>query len=408
MRTILHSDLNAFYASVECLYRPEIRDKPVAVCGDPQARHGIVLTKNEHAKRYGVRTGEAVWQARQKCPGLVVVPPNGRNYQRFSRWVRDIYAEYTDRVEPFGLDEAWLDVTGQDGARLADELRRRIREEFGITASVGVADNKIFAKLGSDMKKPDATTVITREYFREKVWPLPVGDLLYVGPATRRKLTQRNLLTIGDVACCDVAVLRGALGKAGEMLHTFANGEDRSPVARIGEAEPVKSIGNSTTPPRDLRCDEDAKYMLTLLAESVGARLREQGFCCRVVQISVRDCELFTFERQARLEQDTDLTQEIAACALALFRRNYRWERPVRSVGVRVTELSDRRNGEQVSLFDAPKREAQRSLEKAVDGLRARFGEQCVQRGMLLCDPTLTGAKSEETYVHRALGWVWR
>lgn len=214
-RTILHCDMNNFYASVECLYNPALRGKPVAVGGDVEARHGIILAKNYEAKKYGVQTGEALWQAKQKCPGLTIVPPSFEKYLRFSRLAREIYGCYTDRIESFGLDECWLDLTGSErlfggGKAVADKLRERIKFELGVTISVGVSHNKIFAKLGSDMKKPDATTVITRENYKDVVWPLPVSDLLFVGPATTRKLARYGIHTIGQLAQADGRRMAGA------------------------------------------------------------------------------------------------------------------------------------------------------------------------------------------------------
>ena len=296
-RIILHSDMNNFYASVECLYNPDLRGKPVAVAGDPEARHGIVLAKNEEAKRFGVQTGDPLWMAKQKCPDIVFTPPHYDRYMQFSAAARKIYGEYTDQVEPYGLDECWLDVTGSmklfgDGKTIADELRHRIRQELGVTVSVGVSYNKIFAKLGSDMKKPDATTVITSERFKEIVWPLPVSDLLYVGRATHQKLKRYYIKTIGDLAAADRRFLQCLLGQNGLMLWKFANGLDTSPVSNIGAKSLIKSIGNSTTAPRDLVTDEDIKITLYVLCESVSARMREYGFVCDTVQLGVRDNEL--------------------------------------------------------------------------------------------------------------------
>lgn len=393
MRTILHSDLNAFYASVEELYNPSLQWVPMAVCGDSEARHGIVLTKNQLAKGFGVKTGEAIWQAKKKCPALVTVPVNMDRYVRFSKWMREIYADYTDQVEPFGMDEAWLDVTGENGERVANEIRWRAKEELGITASIGVSDNKIFAKLGSDMKKPDATTVITHDNFRQKVWPLPAGDLLYVGPSALRKLKARGIGTIGDIACCDISLLKNMLGGAGETLHAFANGLDETPVARAGSDPPTKSIGNSTTTSRDMVNEEDAKWVLMMLAEMVGRRLREEGFRGSEVQIWIRDSEMHGFERQTRLDKPTDLDGEILACALGLFRESYGWMKPVRGLGLRVGKLSFAGSAEQVSLFDDPLREKQRAAEKTIDMLRKRYGDTCIRRAYLLCD----GQKLAET-----------
>ena len=386
MRTILHSDLNNFFASVECVYDPTLKERPMAVCGDPQARHGIVLAKNLPAKRAGVVTGEAIWQARQKCPDMVVRPPNYALYLRFSGMVRRIYAAYTHQIEPFGLDEAWLDVTGHelDGEAIAAQLRKRTREELGLTLSVGVSFNKVFAKLGSDMKKPDATTVILPDNYREKVWPLPAEALLFVGPATRRRLADRNLHTIGDIARCDPGVLRAALGKCGEMLWTFANGLDQSPVAALDETAAIKSVGNSTTGPRDISCDREARAVLTALSESVAERLRAQGMRGRVVCLSVRDCDLRCFSVQRRVPVATALANEIGECAMALFRKHYRWPRPVRSLGVSVSALELEGQAEQLSMFPDAGRIRRYELERTVGDIRRRFGRCAVQRASLL------------------------
>jgi DNA polymerase IV len=410
-RVILHSDMNNFYASVECLYNPAIRDKPVAVCGDPTARHGIVLAKNYHAKKFGIITGEAIWQAKQKCPGLVVVVPDYPKYLKFARQVREIYADYTDQIEPFGLDEAWLDVTASatllgDGPRIADEIRQRVKEELGLTGSVGVADNKIFAKLGSDMKKPDATTVITRQNFRDTVWRLPVEELLYVGRSTRHRLYQYNIMTIGDLANCDRSLLHANMGKWGETLWTFANGLDTSPVMCLGEESVIKSIGNSTTTPRDLVCDTDAKVTMCVLAESVAARLREHGLKCKTVQIHVRDNELNIFERQARLPRPSQLSSEITALAMGLFRDNYKWERPVRSLGVRGADLVNANGNRQLTFFADDVQEDRRiRLESTVDKIRERFGHFSIQRAVMLTDRPLTGLNPKEDHVIHPLSY---
>lgn len=277
-RVILHSDCNSFYASVECLHRPEIRDKPVAVGGEPEHRHGMILTKNLIAKKYGVKTGEPLWKAKQKCPELIIINPDYKLYMRFSEMARKIYLDYTDRVEPFGIDECWLDVTGStglfgNGEKIAQEIRGRIKYELGITVSVGVSFNKVFAKLGSDYKKPDAVTVIAKENYKNIVWPLPVEDLLYVGPATKRKLNSYGINTIGKLANMPQNYLHSYFGKWGDMLHDFSNGIDYSPVAEYNHIREVKSIGNSTTTIRDLVNNEDVKMVLFVLAGSVGRRM---------------------------------------------------------------------------------------------------------------------------------------
>lgn len=410
-RTILHSDLNGFYASVEALYRPELRNQPLAVAGDPEARHGIILAKNELAKPYGIKTGMAIWMAKQRCPNLVVVPPDYKKYLRFGRMAREIYGEYTNQVEPFGLDEAWLDVSGSasiygDGSSIANRIRQRMKDELGISCSVGVSDNKIFAKLGSDMQKPDATTILSSDNFRQKVWPLPAGDLLYVGPATRRKLANVGMLTIGDVATAQPEVLRSMLGKWGLVIWQFANGLDDSPVGRQGESEPIKSIGNSTTTPRDLVDLEDVSLTLWVLSESVASRLRDHGFKARTVQIYVRDNKLGSYECQAKLTKPSALASELHTLAVSLFDRSYHWERPVRSVGVRGADLVTANGHVQLSLFeDEQHRDKLDQLERAVDTIRGRFGYFSVQRAAALKDRKLSGLNPKEDHVIHPVGY---
>lgn len=410
-RGILHIDMNNFYASVECLYRPELRQKPVAVCGDPAARHGIVLAKNYLAKAAGIKTGEAIWQAMQKCSGLVVVPPNFPLYLRYSRLARQIYADYTDQIEPFGLDEAWLDVTGSadlfgTGEKIADDIRQRIREELGVTASVGVSWNKIFAKLGSDLKKPDATTVISRYNYQQVAWPLPAEDLLYVGRATKRKLFNRGITSIGDIAAAGLEYLRRFLGKWGEFLWVFANGYDESPVNRMGEEAVIKSIGNSTTTPRDLVNEDDVSLVLYSLAESVAMRLRESGLECRVVEISVRDDTLYTFTRQQKQPRRTNLAYEIHGAAMNIFRNNYAWERPIRSIGVRGSDLVSAGSDMQLSLFDDEERRRKFvRLEASMDDIRRRFGNLSVQRALMLTDQRLGKLNPKDDHIIHPVGY---
>ena len=403
-RIILHSDLNNFYASVECLYNPDLRGKPVAVAGDPEARHGIVLAKNYPAKACGVQTGDPLWMARQKCPDIVFTPPHYDRYLRFSQIAREIYGEYTDQVEPYGLDECWLDVTGSiglfgDGRAIADELRRRIRQELGVTASVGVSYNKIFAKLGSDMKKPDATTVITSDRFKEIVWPLSVSDLLYVGRATHQKLKRYCIKTIGDLANARQDFLRSILGQNGLMLWRFANGLDTSPVSNIGAKSLIQSIGNSTTAPRDLVTDEDIKITLYVLCESVSARMREYGFVCDTVQLGVRDNELQSYERQGKLSYPNRTAKALFEKAFELYKRHHLSGKPVRSLSVRACRLSLNEH-EQLSLLpDVAAIQKQEELESAVDALRGRFGHFSVRRGLLLTDRQLSGINPKDDHI---------
>jgi len=403
-RVILHSDLNNFYASVECLYHPELRNQPLVVGGDEDARHGIVLAKNQLAKAYGIKTGDVLWEARRKCPGLVSVPADFKRYLKFSMLVRKIYADYTDLIEPFGIDENWLDVTGSSrlfgsGAKIADEIRQRVYDTLGVTVSVGVSFNKVFAKLGSDMKKPDATTLITKENYPAAVWPLPASDLLYVGRATEKKLAAMGVHTIGELACCDVDLLHRWLGVWGLMLHRFANGEDHSPVAR-GEAEScIKSVGNSTTAPRDLTSPEDVKAVFYMLAESVAARLRGYGLKCAGVQISLRDKDLISCERQAKLEFPSSLTSEIAGKAMEIFTSEYRMEKALRSIGIRGINLVPENGTYQLNLFsDQQWREKLADVEHAVDAIRDRFGYFAIQRGILRKDPELTGINPKDDH----------
>lgn len=409
-RAILHIDMNSCYASIECLHHPEIRHLPVAVGGDVEARHGIILAKNELAKRAGVKTGEALWQAKQKCPDLVIVPPHYQLYLRFSRMARAIYAEYTDLIEPFGLDEAWIDVTGSgvfgDAVEIAETIRNRVKFELGITVSIGVSFNKIFAKLGSDYKKPDAVTVFGKDDYREKVWPLPVEELLYVGPATTRKLRARSIRTIGDLAQTDPSLLHSWLGKMGYVLHAFANGNDPSPVAPLGEEAIIKSIGNSTTTPRDLTCEEDVNIIFYVLAESVAARMRENGFRAKTVQISLRDTDLFSFERQCKLESPSCLASELHDAGMRLLRDHYHFRKPLRSVGIRGMDLVPIQTAMQLNFFEDPvRREKRERLEVAVDELRRRFGHAAVSRAVTMCDPSLGTINPKDDHTIHPVGY---
>lgn len=405
-RCVLHVDCNKFYASVECLYRPEFRDKPMAVGGDPENRHGIILTKNEIASKYGLTVGEPLWKARQKCPDLVVVPPNYPLYLRFSALTRKIYEDYSEFIEPFGLDECWLDVTGSEksGEEIAHEIRKRVKSQLGITVSIGVSFNKVFAKLGSDYKKPDAVTVIDESNYRDIAWSLPCGDLLMVGRSAQKKLNAYGINTIGDLADTDVAVLKSLFGKNGEMLHSFANGTECSPVRHKDEISEVKSVGNSTTAPRDLVNEEDVKTIFRVLCESVSTRLREKGLKGRVVTIYVRDKELSSFSRQMKIPANTDISTEIFYYAMKLFRTNYFWNKPIRSLGVSVSDFDVT-----YEQFDFEKtvenREKQERLETVVDSLRRRFGNYCIGRACQLKDTELSKFNPHEEHIIHPVGF---
>ena len=412
MRTILHVDANSFYASCECLYRPSIREKPVAVCGDPEARHGIVLTKNQHAKKYGVQTGEAIWQAKQKCPSLVVVPPDYPLYLHMSRRMHEIFGQYSDKVESFGLDESWVEISADDmdvrkGQLVADEIRHRIHRTLGITVSVGVADNKVMAKLGSDYKKPDATTVLPPDLYEQIVWPLPVSDLLYVGPATTRKLARIGVCTIGQLANLDESLLVHKFGKIGYMLKAFALGLDTSPVKPIEVSLPIKSVGNSTTPPHDIENMTDVKELVYLLAESVATRLRENNFKARCISVSARTTELVSSSCQTTLSQSTCLAKEIAETALRLFEQQFRFGFPFRSMGINCSQLSPLDAPVQVDMFGEDERRVkQEQLERSIDGLRSRFGHQVIRRGIVLSDLSYSEINPKEEHIIHPVGFL--
>lgn len=395
-RVILHSDLNSFYASVEMLYQPKLREIPMAVGGDPEQRHGIILAKNEAAKKFRVATGEPLWQAKQKCPDLTIVPPHFSRYLYFSKLVREIYLEYTDQVEPFGIDECWLDVTGStciygNGIQIAEQIRKRIWNELGVTVSIGVSNNKITSKLGSDYKKPNAITEITLENYKQIVYPLPVSSLLYVGPATSRKLCERGIHTIGQLAQTDQRLLTRWFGKMGGLLSVFSNGLDRSPVAKFDECAAVKSIGNSTTTCRDMENDEDIRMIFTVLAESVAARVREQGLKGETLCIFVRDNTLHSFTRQQKLPYPCCLAQDMVKVAMELFRKYYDWTAPVRSIGLSIGDFVYENAPVQMDLYGSYQSAVQQEkLAQTVDILRRRFGNGCIQRAVVLLDRELT------------------
>ena len=406
-RVILHIDCNKFYASVECLHNPEIRNKPVAVGGSPETRHGIILTKNEIASKYGITVGEPLWKAYQKCPDLIVVPPNFPLYVRFSNMARNIYKDYSDYIEPFGLDENWIDVTGdkRGGENIALEIKERVKSELGITVSIGVSFNKTFAKFGSDYKKPDAVTVITKENYKDIVWKSPCSDLLLVGPATTRKLAGYGIYTIGDLAQSDIGFIKSILGKNGVVIHNFANGIDPSAVSHKDDERALKSIGNSTTTPRDMVTDDDVKSVITVLGESVARRMREQGVRGKTVTITVRDKNLYHFTRQCKLQNSTDVSIEIINAAMKIFRENYVWNNPIRSIGVAVSDL----NADEGVQYDlsgtVEKREKLERLEKAVDNIRQRFGNYAVQRASLLKDEKLSRFNPHDDHNIHPLGY---
>ena len=388
-RIILHCDLNCFYASVELLSHPDLRDVPMAVCGDPQSRHGIILAKNEPAKKFGVQTAETIWQAKKKCPDLVLLPPHHDLYREYSRKVNTIYDEYTDLVEPFGIDESWLDVThtlhlfGGDAKLLADALRERMKRQLGLTLSVGVSFNKVFAKLGSDYKKPDATTVISRENWKELVWPLPVGDLLYVGGAARKLLKQYGITTIGQLAACKPEMLETLMGKMGSQLYDYANGLDHDPVRSRYDAEPVKSVGNGTTFPQNLTTREQVHAGIAVLADSVASRLRHAGLYAGGVQVTLRDPQFHDRSRQRQLTAPTHLIRDLTDTAMELVYELWKPPTPIRALTVTAIHLVQEGEAyEQVDLFSSgPGKEKQEKLESTMDRIRKKFGADAIVFG---------------------------
>lgn len=388
-RTIIHSDMNNFYASVECMLDMSLRGKPIAVGGDVENRHGIILAKNYEAKRYGIQTGEALWQARQKCRDLIIVPPHYEQYLKYSRLASEIYADYTDQIEPYGMDEVWLDVSGSsrlhgDGVQIANEIRERMKYELGLTVSCGVSFNKIFAKLGSDMNKPDAVTVIPKDSFREKIWDLPAADMLGVGRATQKVLHLYGINTIGELANAPTELIRQRLGKCGVMCIRYANGQDQSPVARMDYEPPVKSVGHGLTTRQDLEDAAEVWSIMLSLAQDIGHRLRKYEKRAGGVQIDVRNNQLAHKQWQCQLKTRTHSTAIIAKTAFDLFVRNYRWDYPIRSLTIRAINLHSLNEPDQLDLFGNISEVARRErLETVVEEIRDRFGKNAISPARL-------------------------
>ena len=391
-RAILHSDLNCFYASVEMMLDPSLRGKAVAVCGSTEDRHGIVLAKSEKAKKAGIKTGMVNWEARQLCKDLIVVPPQYDQYLKYSKLTQAIYQRYTDLIEPFGMDECWLDVTGSrmvcgDAMSIAENIRRSVREELGLTVSIGVSYNKIFAKLGSDMKKPDAITEIRKDTFKEKVWPLHCSEMIYCGRATTAKLAKFGIHTIGDVAQTDPNFLRQLLGVNGVALWRYANGTDSSRVMHRDFVSPVKSVGHGITCVSDLENEEEVWKVILALCQDVGHRLRLHELSARGVQIAVRGNDLFGSQFQCKLPFKTQLPSEIGSAAFHLFQERYRWGSKVRAVTVRAIDLVPQNEADQLTMFvDNEKRTRREKLEDAIEELRGRFGKHAITYGILMGD----------------------
>ncbi len=387
-RVILHCDLNNFYASAECISHDEWKSVPLAVCGNPELRHGVVLAKNEIAKKLGVKTGDVIWEAKRKAPNLVTVAPHFDLYMSYSRRMFDLYNEFTDMVEPFGADECWLDVTGSqklfgDGKTIADKIRARVKDESGLTCSVGVSFNKVFAKLGSDLKKPDATTVIDRENFKRLIWGLKADDMLMVGRRTYERLLKLNIITIGDLARADGNMLKSNFGINGLKMKAFANGEDTEPVREAVKSRDVKSIGHGMTAVRDIETIDDARDLIYYLCERVAARMRKSGFRGALVSVGMRDSSLFSIVRQRKMNVPTYSSTEIAECALAVFADNWNGD-PMRTITVGVSKLEKFDEPRQLSfLTDSARNDKLEKLDETLDKLNFKYGN-IVHRASLL------------------------
>ena len=403
-RVILHSDMNNFYASVECMLNPSLKGKPIAVCGSQEERHGIVLAKNYPAKSCGVATGEAVWQAQQKCRELVIVPPHYNEYIKYSKLAKEIYYRYTDLIEPFGMDECWLDITGTRresgfGYEVANEIKETIKFELGLTVSVGVSFNKIFAKLGSDMKKPDAVTCIYEDDYKERIWHLPASDLLGVGWASERKLTQYGIHTIGELAKADPKFLQQIMKSHGLTLWRFANGLDHSPVQEYGYKSPIKSVGHGITTKQDLKYDCEVWRVILDLSQDIGHTLRENDLAAGGISITVRDCNLYTKEWQMKIPMITQSESYLAEQCYRLFKREYDWHDNIRSITVRAINLNSSKMPVQTDLFsDREKLDKIEAIDKVKDDIRRRFGKDSIFNAVLLlnngvCDTHQNGIR---------------
>ena len=383
-RRILHVDQNCYFASVEMIYHPECRDVPMAVVGDAEKRHGIVLAKNQLASKAGVKTAEAIWEAETKCPNLVKLSAHYDKYMYYSQKLREMYMEYTDKVEPFGLDECWLDITNscldKSAEDIANEIRERVKNEFNLTCSVGVSFNKIFAKLGSDYKKPDAVTVIDKDNYKDIVWKLPASDLLFIGKHTNDKLAKINIRTIGDIARADRNYLIEYLGKAGDQIWTNANGFDESEVASTDHKREIKSVGNSTTTPSDMTNVREVAGTLRQLSASVASRLRNHKMIGSCIQITVRDKYLHIYDHQRNLYEATNNEAVIYKAAMDLFEESYDWSAPIRSIGVRCTKLVPETNGIQMSIFtNVEQVKKDDKLARVMDTINERYGKGSIR-----------------------------
>lgn len=378
---IFHADCNNFFASCECLSRPELRNIPMAVAGDPQTRHGIVVAKNELAKKFGVKTTDTVQTALRKCPDIIFVPPRHHFYRQISNLVNEIYLQYTPFVEPASIDESFLQLDTDDPVAFADMLRNRIRTDIGITISVGVSFCKVFAKMGSDYKKPDATTLITRDNYREIIWPLPVSDLLFAGKAAQQTLNRKYIFTIGELARTTKEYMRSILGRQGETLWEYANGIDPAPVRLYGDRDAARSISHGTTFPADISANEEIRAAVNALSDEVSRSLRLNEQKGSVVEIRVRRPDLSFVSRQTSLPHKTNLKHDIRTAAYQLLRENFPEGTPIRSITIGVSSLTADDSPEQISIFDT-ERERIEKVENTLDNIRKQFGKNAISLGL--------------------------
>ncbi len=388
-RIILHCDLNNFYASVECVLNPSLKDIPLAVSGNPEKRHGVILAKNEIAKKAGIKTGDVIWQAMKKEPRLKCVPPHFSHYMKYSSQVFDIYTRFTDLVEPFGPDECWLDCTGStklfgSGEKIADTIRETVKKETGLTLSVGVSFNKVFAKLGSDMKKPDGTTVISKNDFKEKIWGLPVSDLFMAGKKTSDALNRLNVFTIGDLALADKSVLKNHFGINGEKLQNCANGLDSEPVRQYIKKRKNESVGHGMTAIRDLTRYDETDILIAYLSEKIAARMRKNNFRGYGIHLTIRDSDLHRKSKQKLLYYPVCSGRDVEKAASELLREIWKEDFPLRTVTVSVFELVSADSGSQISLFDDETHVKNENLEKAIDLIRSKYGNDTISRAGLM------------------------
>ncbi|MGN1344901.1 MAG: DNA polymerase IV [Traorella sp.] len=410
-RVILHCDINHCYAQIEEMKYPELRDVAMAIGGHEESRHGIILTKNDKAKEYHIKTGESLREAYQKCPHLLIIHPHYDDYLYYTEKVKDIYREYSDRVESFGLDEAWIDCSESvklfgSGKKIAEIIQKRVLEEVGLTVSIGVSFNKIFAKLGSDMIKPCGLVEISQDNYKQKAWNLPASDLLYVGQATKIKLALFGIQTIGDLAQYDVEILKRNLGKIGEILWWFANGYDQSEVALSGSSEDIKSIGNGITTPKDITSFEEAKIVFYVLCESVASRAKEKGLAGKCLSIHLRNKELKSISRQHKFKKATNVTKEMMPIILSLLKKNYDFSMPLRSITLTLSSLVDESKEVQLSLFEDEKQhQKEYDLEVTIDKIRSLYGFNSVKRCSMLVDEELSDFNPKGDHIIFPVGY---